>query len=418
MMARPGFRPAPLDGGIPLRHAARLFGGRGMPADVRDFGLAEQNPFWKEEWYEREMKLHGVPGDQRLEQAGDPMERLMVAARASISTSTAGAFNVLFGEEFENMVSSNPGALSIQVEDPWDRTGWRAWAAGAGSGTLGVAQGASVAAGVVPDPREIQALPKTLQLPFEATELYVALDMEDHVALATFIDRVGVDFAKRASNDLLRDADDVTVQATALETIDRGTTSGAAAAALYSAVTDANIHGIDRQVDTYFNSHILHNSSTNRPFSIALIEELLERIRPFLDARRKGQNIWLTADNTHRVWQATEEGKQRYTTVPAYTDGALGINGAAGQDAGYKLGAWSGDLIALDDSVVVDDSALGRIYRLNNMAAALKTLKPTQSVMEDNPHIVGHNVKNVMWKLCEWVIRNPKKCGQIRDLST
>jgi len=416
MMSRPRSRPAPLDAGIPLRTAARFFGGRGVPADVRDFGLAAENPGWKEQWYEREMRLVGMPGDQRLEEAQDPFEKLMVASRAAISTSTAGAFNVMFGEEMENAISSNPGALASMMQDPWDRTGWRVWAAGAGSGTLGVAQGASVGTSVVPDPREIQALPKTLQLPFEATEMYAALDMEDHISLGVFLERIGVDFAKRASNDLLRDADDVTVLATALESIDRATTSGAAAAALYSAVTDANIHDINRQVDTYFNSHILHNSNVDRPFSIALVEELEERIRPFLGDRRKGDSYWLTSDNTHRVWQATEEAKKRYETVAVSFDPTLGINAAEGGDLGLHLGKWNGKLIALDDIVVQD--GIGRLYQLNKAAIGMKVLKPMQSVQEDNPFVVGHNVKAVLWALEELVVRNPKKVGQIRDLAT
>ena len=70
---------------------------------------------------------------------------------------------------------------------------------------------------------------------------------------------------------LLTDAD--TLASNNFDSIDRVTTSSAAASALYSAATDADIYGITRSTSAWSDAAISHNSNTDRDLSLLLIDD-------------------------------------------------------------------------------------------------------------------------------------------------
>ena len=71
---------------------------------------------------------------------------------------------------------------------------------------------------------------------------------------------------------LLTDSD--TLASTAFDSIDRVTTSSAAATALYTAATDADIYGITRSTASWSDAAISYGSEgTDRDLSLALVDD-------------------------------------------------------------------------------------------------------------------------------------------------
>ena len=102
-------------------------------------------------------------------------------AYAPIATSTTGVFNAIFGAYAWAQLNLEANAFGVLPKYPWDKSGWRVITAkadtlvdvGGGNNTAlgGTKEGGSIADTIKPTLAEIDVRPKTVQLPFSATEV-------------------------------------------------------------------------------------------------------------------------------------------------------------------------------------------------------------------------------------------------------
>jgi len=103
---------------------------------------------------------------------------LIRKADAPITTSTAGTFNAVFGAYAWAQLNLEANAFGILPKVPWDKSGWRVITDKAvlnttNSNTVlgGTAEGGLIAQTTKPQLKEIDVKPKTVQLPFSASEV-------------------------------------------------------------------------------------------------------------------------------------------------------------------------------------------------------------------------------------------------------
>ena len=123
---------------------------------------------------------------------------------------------------------------------------------------------------------------------------------------------------------LLTDAD--TLASTSFDSIDRVTTSDAAATALYSAATDADIYGITRSTSSWSDGAISYGSAgTDRDLSLSLVDD---RFRAVWVAGGQPKVI-LTHYDTYMKLQQLLQVLQRFTTLETkrVTPSVEGIKG-------------------------------------------------------------------------------------------
>ena len=103
---------------------------------------------------------------------------LIRKADAPITTSTAGTFNAVFGAYAWAQLNLEANAFGILPKVPWDKSGWRVITDKAvlnttNSNTVlgGTAEGGLIAETTKPQLKEIDVKPKTVQLPFSASEV-------------------------------------------------------------------------------------------------------------------------------------------------------------------------------------------------------------------------------------------------------
>jgi hypothetical protein len=104
---------------------------------------------------------------------------LIRKADAPITTGTAGTFNAVFGAYAWAQLNLEANAFGILPKVPWDKSGWRVitnkapdLAVVTGIDALGgTVEGGNIADTVKPTLKEIDVKPKTVQLPFSASEV-------------------------------------------------------------------------------------------------------------------------------------------------------------------------------------------------------------------------------------------------------
>jgi len=400
---------------LPGEAAARLLQPSHMYAYQEEFGTFRSNPLWLADYYDRQLKLHGWDGDNQIVPT-DPTEALVeeTLKKANIAITSTGAWNPVYGALVHNLVSSHPGAFAALPQNPWRRTGFRVKSAAGKSSNLGRAEGAVVGTPAVPTYFEIEPTPKTAEYPTEVTEVYRAFTENDIVTVQQILHDVEIEYAKAMDDDILQDVD--TLASLDFESIDRWTESSTAQAGIGFTAGDEDLHGVDRSVNTFFNSNIFHNSAVNRTLTISLVNQLAQAARPFWDSW--DEQFYVTGDDTYRRWSELEEAKQRFATDTFQFDAALGLSSARGNaEAGFKIHTWEQRPVVITDKVTVESGGISRIYLLDKTAGYIGVAVPMQFVTSDNPLIVGHVQRSALYMIGEAVCNNPKKIAQLRDLS-
>ena len=108
---------------------------------------------------------------------------LLRKADSNIRTNTAGVFNAIFGAYAWAQLNLEANAFGVLPKYPWDKSGWRTITAKIGNITHGccvntcvtvlggTTEGGPIASTIQPTLDEIDIRPKTVQLPFGASEV-------------------------------------------------------------------------------------------------------------------------------------------------------------------------------------------------------------------------------------------------------
>ena len=103
---------------------------------------------------------------------------LIQKADAPITTATSGTFNAIFGSYAWAQLNLEANAFGILPKYPWDKSGWRMITSRATLNTTngntvlgGTSEGGLIAETAKPTLQEIDVRPKTVQLPFSASEV-------------------------------------------------------------------------------------------------------------------------------------------------------------------------------------------------------------------------------------------------------
>jgi hypothetical protein len=206
-----------------------------------------------------------------------------------------------------------------------------------------------------------------------------------------------------------------------MHTIDRAISSGAESS-LLSQASDNDIYDFDRSGNN-FESNVLHNSDTNRSFTINLLDDAIEQVKT-----NSGKNpvqdddyFWITGHDTYKIIEQEVGGKERLEPVRTQV-GMNGVQTNPGDDVGIITQSYKGIPIFESNDIVQDDSGLSRVYLIDSSTMFIKTLLPTQFYstgidMDDNPFAVDSRTnEGAFVTIGELTITNPKAHAKVRDL--
>ena len=85
---------------------------------------------------------------------------------------------------------------------------------------------------------------------------------------------------------------------------------------------DLDIYGLDRSASTTYDAYVDHNSTVDRDLTLTLIDTLIQNVRDKLDTPQLSNHVFLTGNDTYRVWNQLLAPKQRFGTTPVKISGA------------------------------------------------------------------------------------------------
>ena len=247
---------------------------------------------------------------------------LIQKADAPITTATSGTFNAVFGAYAWAQLNLEANAFGILPKYPWDKSGWRMITARASLNTTngntdlgGTSEGGLIAETAKPTLQEIDVRPKTVQLPFSASEVmeWLSTHSKDDIwgGLGSLRLFMAVQHKENINKMLLADIEQEAADASAnhtgttnFESLDRIISSDAEEDALggtYSGMYDpwAANATIDRDSGTTFDSTVESASGTIGTNGVLTDDTLRTFLRKIRVAAGKDPNVFL---GSHEVY--------------------------------------------------------------------------------------------------------------------
>ena len=359
-------------------------------------------------------------------EAGDIMK-----ADAPVLSTTSGVFNAVFGSMAFNQLNQEANAFALMPKYPWQKSGFRAISADAGS----TAGGNTAENGVIPDTikptfQQITVTPGSVAHSFENSYIHdLRVNRGDDAIgdmewLRGYFSTL---HAKRINEQLLADVDTL-LPTGAFESIDRVTASSVGAAdGLYNA-GDEDIYGVDRSAQTWFDAVVNEGATTDRTLQISIIEDTLAT----LEANGAKPTVIITGPDTKwriiSLMQASVRYQAMYEPASNVRIGVNGVETEEGTNFGVRTASIFG--IPLFASQAVTKDTISRIFILDtSMTEAgipklgIAMLAPTlyfeagMSAANPNPFPVGvFGTKGVFFTSGQLVCVIPKHQASIRDL--
>lgn len=352
-------------------------------------------------------------------------------ADAPVLTTTTGVFNPVFGAQAFSQLNMEGNAFAALPKYPWQKSGWRAITADAGSAADGgVSENGAIPDTIKPTFAEIEVSVGEVSHSFDisySNEL-LANTGDDSIAkmeaLRTYFAAL---HAKRINEQLLVDVD--TAYSSGFESIDRVVSSNAEVSNLSLDANDADIYGLDRDGGaTWADAVVDDNSGTDRTFQLSLVEDTLAT----LEANGARTNIILTGSDTKWRIISQAQNSVRYRGILSSETVSLGVNGVSteeGMNFGVRVRAIYD--IPLISSQAVPKDTISRIYLLDTTLQAetgvprlgIAMLSPTlyfesgMSAANPNPFAIGRfGTEGLFYTAGQLVCTFFKAQGKIRDL--
>ena len=349
---------------------------------------------------------------------------------APILSSTTGVFNAIFGAQAFSQLNQESNVFGILPKYPWQKSGWRAITADAGStASGGVAENGTLPDTIKPTFQEITVTAKQVVHTFDVSYLHEGLVQKGDDGLGDMEFNRGyhaTNHAKKINEMLCVDAG--TLAGNNFESVDRVTFSNAANTALGYDTGDEDIYGIDRSSYSWADAVVDHNSGTDRVLTDELIRDTLATI----EANGGRTNIILTGADTKSRIMGLYENQVRYPGVTSNTTLQVGVNGVQtdeGAEVGQRVATVYG--IPLFVSQAVKKDTISRIYLLDTTVQestgiprlGIALLYPTlyaesgMSAPDQNPFSVNRlGTQGMYYTAGELVCTFFAAQGSIRDL--
>ena len=247
---------------------------------------------------------------------------LIQKADAPITTATSGTFNAIFGSYAWAQLNLEANAFGILPKYPWDKSGWRMITSRATLNTTngntvlgGTSEGGLIAETAKPTLQEIDVRPKTVQLPFSASEVmeWLSSHSKDDIwgGLGSLRLFMAVQHKENINKMLLADVEKQAADASAnntgttnFESLDRIISSDAEENALGGTYTNmydpwAANATIDRDSSTTFDSTVESASGTIGTNGVLTDDTLRTFLRKIRVAAGKDPNVFL---GSHEVY--------------------------------------------------------------------------------------------------------------------
>lgn len=285
---------------------------------------------------------------------------------ADVVSTTTGVFNAVYGAMAFNQLNMEGNAFSILPKYPWPNSGFRAITGNAGATRDGgISEGAAVPATIKPTFQEIDVAVKEVAHVFGVSYRQEGLVKKSGDDAFGTMEQLRPYYASlhalRINQQLLTDS--TTAAGTAFESIDRVTLSAAAATALYSDSTKADIYGMTRADNSWSDAQVSHNSGTDRTFSLSYVESLFGT----LESAGARTNLVLTGPTTKWKIIGQAQTQVRYSNVVQLDVAArVGINGVQTEEGiGFGVRVASVYGVPMFSSQSVPSDTIPRIYLLD-----------------------------------------------------
>lgn len=339
------------------------------------------------------------------------LDEIRAIAKTDVTIGTTGAYNALFGADTWAQIIQAQNLLGALPKGNWPRSGFRAQSAAGVANAVGIAEGGAVPTAVIPTFVEITVPPKEFAESTGFTRLFDAVaGKDDTISWDELLRTFQANFMNAFNVDLHVDMD--TLAGNNAESIDRVCGSSGENTALGYTANDEDLHGVDRSANTWFNANSLHNSGTDRPVSITLINQLLSGQIPYWENGAKGA-FYETGYTTWSRWSELMAGQQRFgETTLNY--GAEGVKGIAGAATGLKTMTWDGIPLVMDARVQSD--TINRIYLVHGDYLTFRWGLPIESIVSEDPFVNQFVKRMALHGIGELVCTKPAACGKLRDL--
>jgi len=335
---------------------------------------------------------------------------------APLLSSTTGWWNTVFGAKAWAQLNYEANVFAVLPKKPWSQTGWRvesAYPLAAASWPVGgIAENAAplTSDSLMPTWLELETDPKSVWNHFETSDVATFLStVDDSIDAVGELRRVMGDFHVSQINEMLM-GDVDTVAGDNIESLDR-VVSNIAEESLVDA-GDGDIYGIDRTSDAWADAVVNHNSDTDRPLTLKIVDETLKDIW----SNGGKPNLIITGYDTLMEWQGLLEAQRRYmpgtTVVPSFA----GVQGAApGVEAGFMVSTYHGIPIIPTHRCMGD--AISNIYMLDTNYIHIRVAKPTQYIEQTDPLAIDRfGMVGGYYTMAELVCTRFNVHGKIRDL--
>lgn len=290
-------------------------------------------------------------------------------ADAPVISTTTGVFNAIFGAMAFNQLNMEANVFAALPKYPWQKSGYRAITADAGS----TADGGTTEAATIPDTikptfAEVTVTLKEVVHTFDVSYKHTLLAKSGDDAFGTLAqlrEYFAAKHAKAINQQLCVDGN--TLAGANFESIDRVTASAAYATALSWTSADEDIYGIDRSGASWADAVVSHNSGTDRTLTLKLIEDTLASIK----ANGGRPNLIITGEDTLMRITSLAQSSIRYQGIVQQGQNIrIGVNGVEtdeGMNFGLRVATVYGIPVIASNSVVKD--TISRIYILDTTPA-------------------------------------------------
>lgn len=300
-----------------------------------------------------------------------------------ILTSQAGEYSVHYdgAQLWLQMNWSENNAWGVLRKVPWggarQEDGFRVTTALPTTKNSAVTEG-----GNLPDPKRttrafVSATPVDIAYTFEATERAFRAGMRGQgTSWESDKEEAGIVHARGISEDMgLGIGNSYVALSGKFHPIDKVVSNYTERATLTTdyrgtAITnnDVDIYGIDRHTAaSWADSTVLHNSTTVRPITTALLYQLIRTVALNSGEPYAGPgHVFLTGYSTWERIGLIEEGKQRFSEVQVSTTQFNGIPTPPGRNLGFMANAFMGIPILWSQDIADQTSGVAPMYYLDN----------------------------------------------------
>ena len=341
-------------------------------------------------------------------------------------TTTSGAYATHYGAKVWAQMNFEINLLGVLPKEPWGpEDGWRVMSAAPSIKARGVPENGDIPDTSKPTFVQVYTKPKTVVTNFNAAEIEILSAKRGQAVKWEDIREVMGEFHKQGISSMLSGTVH-TVAGYNFESIDRIVSSYAERTSCSLDANDADVYNLDRDAAaSWADATVLHNSTTLRPVTLNLINELQRKVAYLSGTFKTDDLLWVTGYDTMQRWSELLQPLQRFDEVKASIDGPSGIKTWPGRGAGFIVNSYNGIPIIPNQQLQANlcpNNGLTPIFLLNKKYLKFWTDVPTiyreVGVNMGNELLYGKLAEEGMYKtIGELVCTGFFAHGKIRDIS-